>query len=216
MNQLTSIFKRYLDWILIAIALVFYTVGTIGILDENNRHWFLGLTPFNLILSFLILLTASNPNRKSLIAVLCVSLFTGLTVEWIGVHTGLLFGNYYYGNNLGYKYFEVPLVIGLNWGLLVVCSGSIAKRFKFGTINTVILGAALMTGLDYLIEPVALKSDFWHWQNEQIPAYNFVCWFLVSLPLQWLNYIWNKHATNKVYDALFIILVLFFTILNFN
>ncbi len=216
MNQLTSIFKRQVDWILIAIALIFYTVGTLGMLDANNRDWFLGLTPFNLILSFFILSAASHPHRKRLFFVLAVSFFVGIIVEFIGVHTGLLFGNYYYGNNLGYKFIEIPLVIGLNWGLLVVCSGSIANRMKLSIIPTIILGAALMTGLDYLIEPVAIKSDFWHWKNEEIPIYNFVCWFLIALPLQWLNYKWNNQISNKVYDALFIILVLFFTILNFS
>ena len=202
MNQLTSIFKRHLDWILIAIALIFYTVGTFGMLDANKRDWFLGLTPLNLMLS--------------LFFVLAVCFVVGLAVESIGVHTGLLFGNYFYGNNLGYKFFDIPLVIGLNWGLLVVCSGSIANRMKLSIIPTIILGAALMTGLDYLIEPVAIKSDFWHWKNEEIPIYNFVCWFLIAVPLQWLNYKWNNQVSNKVYDALFIILVLFFTILNFN
>jgi putative membrane protein len=151
-----------------------------------------------------------------LFLVLVLSFIVGLIAEWIGVHTGLLFGNYYYGNNLGFKYFDVPLVIGLNWGLLVICAGSIANRFKLETISTVILGAALMTGLDYLMEPVAIKSDFWHWKNGEIPIYNFVCWFLVALPLQWANLKWNKATSNKVYDALFIILVLFFTILNLN
>jgi putative membrane protein len=216
MNQLTTIFKEQRDWILIAIAIIFYSVGTFGILDENNRNWFLGLSPFNLILSFCILVAASHPQRHRLFLVLVLSFIVGLIAEWIGVHTGLLFGNYYYGNNLGFKYFDVPLVIGLNWGLLVVCAGSIANRFKLETISTVILGAALMTGLDYLMEPVAIKSDFWHWKNGEIPIYNFVCWFLVALPLQWANLKWNKATSNKVYDALFIILVLFFTILNLN
>ncbi len=215
MNLLTSILTKYRDWILIAIAVIFYTVGTFGILDHNTKDWFLGLTPFNLILSFCILLTASHPDRKGLFNVLLISFIVGLSVEWIGVHTGLLFGDYFYVNNLGFKLYDVPLVIGLNWGLLVVCSGSVANRLKMGTIPTVIIGAGLMTALDYLIEPVAVKSDFWQWKLEEIPAFNFICWFIVALPLQWINIKWNKAASNKVYDALFIILVLFFTILNY-
>jgi putative membrane protein len=216
MINLTSVLQQYRNWILIAIAVIFYTVGAFGILDENQRNWFLGLSPFNLILSFCLILAASHPDRKGLLKVLLISFIVGLIVEYIGVHTGVLFGDYYYGNNLGFKLYDVPLVIGLNWGLLVVCSGSVASRLNIGTIPTVVIGAVLMTALDYLIEPVAIKSDFWHWKYEEIPIFNFVCWFIVALPLQWMNIKWNKAITNKVYDALFIILVLFFTILNYN
>ena len=216
MHKIISFLGQYRNWVLIIVALIFYSVGTIGILDQNNRDWFLSLTPFNLILSFVLLISATHPNRLGLISVLVISFVTGLIVEWIGVHTGLLFGDYFYGNNLGYKLFEVPLVIGINWGILVVCAGSVAHRFGLGSIPTIILGAALMTGLDVLIEPVAIKSDFWYWKNDLVPLYNFICWFIVAIPLQWLNSIWNKPQSNKVYDALFIILVLFFTILNLN
>jgi hypothetical protein len=41
--------------LLIAILVIFYTVGTIGILRESSRDQFLSLSFFNLLLSFSLL-----------------------------------------------------------------------------------------------------------------------------------------------------------------
>ena len=43
-----------------------------------------------------------------------------MLTEAIGVNTGLLFGTYEYGANLGFKIFGVPLIIGVNWTVLII------------------------------------------------------------------------------------------------
>ena len=40
-----------------------------------------------------------------------------------------------------------------------------------------------MVSIDYLIEPVAIKFDFWSWQKVDVPLQNYLSWFLVSFPL---------------------------------
>ena len=47
-----------------------------------------------------------------------------------------------------------------------------------------------------------------------VPLYNYVCWFLVALFLQWVLFKLKKAETNKVYDTLLVLLVLFFSFLN--
>jgi putative membrane protein len=136
----------------------------------------------------------------------------GFAVEWIGVHTSLLFGIYWYGANLGPKLLNVPLIIGVNWAMLSALTSAIgSKLFKQLTLQ-VVGSALLMTGMDWLMEPVAVKSDFWHWKNGIIPVYNFVCWFLVSLVTNWIFIKIGKPKLNNTSVALFILLVLFFTI----
>ena len=61
------------------------------------------------------------------IAVFLIAFAIGFSAELIGVHSGMLFGNYSYGNNLGLKLAEVPLIIGINWGVLAVTSASITE-----------------------------------------------------------------------------------------
>lgn len=205
---------RFKEPILIAILIIFYMVGTIGLLLPSIKGIFLSLSFFNLILSFKVILLARKSQflRFALFLLLCF--VVGMTVEWIGINTGLLFGNYSYGKNLGAKIYGVPWVIGLNWGLLVVSSASIVNNLKIGDFWKATFAALLMTGLDFLMEPVAVESDFWKWQNETIPVFNYVCWFVISLVLQVFYFKFKLAESNKVFNILFIILIVFFSLLT--
>lgn len=206
--------KNSKELFLIGILLIFYTVGTVGILLPEHTSYFLSLSFFNLLLSFTILLFARKSRYGQFIFFLLLCYVTGMTVELIGTKTGLLFGNYSYGSNLGTKVNGVPLVIGVNWGILVVTSASIVNHFKASLWVKIIAAALLMTLLDVLMEPVAMESDFWNWSDGTIPFYNFACWFLIALPLQGIYFKFRLVESNKVFDALFIILTIFFTLLN--
>jgi putative membrane protein len=199
---------------LIAILIIFYLVGTVGILIPAYKNSFLALSFFNLILSFVLMLFARRKQFLPFLLFLIVCFIVGIGVEWIGIHTGYLFGEYSYGKNLGAKFFGVPWVIGLNWGLLIVTSASIVNKFNTSVYIKAVLAALLMTGLDYLMEPVAVESNFWTWKNGSIPMYNYVCWFFVSLPLQLLYFKFKLAETNKVFSTLFLILALFFILLT--
>jgi len=137
-----------------------------------------------------------------------------MTAEWIGTKTGLLFGDYSYGENLGIQWSGVPVVIGLNWGILAAASASLVSRSTLPAVPSAVLSSLLMTLLDVLLEPVAMKSDFWSWTDGNIPFYNFFCWFIISLPLHLIYFKFKLSEPNKVHDTLFIIMILFFTLLN--
>lgn len=87
------------------------------------------------------------------------------------------FGHYSYGETLGFKYEDVPIIIGLNWYLLAYISTDLSARTKFPLFVKVILGALFMTAIDYLIEPIAIRFGFWFWHSGQIPLSNYVGWF---------------------------------------
>jgi len=211
-------FSKYLQGkhkenLLIGILVIFYSVGTVGILLPDFKNQFLSLSFFNLVLSTTVILLARKKDFFIFTLFLALCFLVGMTAEWIGTKTGWLFGDYWYGKNLGPKIDGVPYVIGLNWGVLVVSSAAIINRVQTSNFVKAILAAALMTGLDFLMEPVAIKSDFWHWKGE-IPFYNYVCWFAISLPLHYIYFRWKIVETNKVFVSLFIIMTIFFIILN--
>jgi putative membrane protein len=139
----------------------------------------------------------------------------GFGAELIGVHTAYLFGSYQYGANLGVKWAGVPLIIGFNWGILAVTSSAVIHRVGLNKYLSAILSAMLMVVFDYILEPVAIKLDYWHWIEGQIPVFNFVCWFGVSLILQWIYQRMKLTELNKVAESLFLMMFIFFTLLTF-
>lgn len=200
--------------ILLAVLIIFYSVGIIGMQLPTFKQSFLNLSYFNLILSFTLMIVARQNDLRRFLIFLLFAFVIGMSVEWIGVHTGLLFGDYFYGHNLGTKLFGVPLVIGLNWGLLTVVSASIINRQSNNQIFDIIAGAALMTVFDFIMEPVAVKSGYWNWSKGEIPFYNYLCWFVIALFLQFIYVRMKLIESNKVNDVLLFCMVVFFLTLN--
>ena len=202
--------------ILIGILVIFYTVGTIGLIMPTTRNVFLPLSFMNLLLSASIMIIARKSQKRKFIVFLVIAFLVGMLAEWIGIHTGYLFGDYYYGKNLGAKIDGVPLIIGVNWGVLSVCSCNLVSLISKKSIwISAVLSALVMMFLDILIEPVAISNDYWHWDSLEIPLYNYFCWFAVALPLHYFYFKWKLNEQNKVTFALFVLLVVFFSILNF-
>ena len=74
--------------------------------------------------------------------------------------------------------------------------------------------ARICTLLDVLIEPVAIKLDYWSWENNVIPLQNYVMWFIVSFVIQLII---TKSKIDINFKSSFLILglqVIFFSILN--
>ena len=182
------------DWATV-IAITFHTIGLLGIIFLE-RHGFIELTPYNLLLSFGLLWWTRNEKDWGFILFLLLAVVLGLLSEVIGVNTGKLFGQYEYGRVMGPKFMGVPLVIGINWFVITYGCGILASwlisnifREKMETLDghhqiimIALMGSGLAVAFDWLLEPVAIKLGFWSWMGSgQIPAFNYMSWFLVSL-----------------------------------
>jgi putative membrane protein len=158
--------------------------GIVGVC-LGYRDWFISKTPLNLILGVVLLYWNFPPKNawRSWMTWLGVYLI-GMSVELIGVNTGLLFGSYHYGENLGIKVFGVPFLIGVNWVVLTFLTAHISKRFIPNKWLAILFGAVLMVALDFFIEPTAPIFDFWSWEIGYAPIRNFIDWFAISFLLQ--------------------------------
>jgi bisanhydrobacterioruberin hydratase len=194
---------------------IFYLVGIVGMTVGPYQSFFVGLSFFHLLLSFGALILGRKKHSKKLWLFIGIAFTTGMLVEWIGVHTGLLFGDYKYGSVLGPKIYGVPIIIGVNWAMLCMVSASLLASLKLNFWFEVVAAAAFMVFLDFLLEPVAIKLGFWQWSGGVIPFYNYVCWFITAILLQLLYRKWLLNEPNNVAVALFLYLTIFFTILNF-
>ena len=154
--------------------------------------------------------------KKSKVFITYLSIFIlGFIIEFIGVHTNYLFGNYSYGNALGYKLDGIPIIIGVNWIAIVVSSTSLSKSIKFikNDFLIALISAVFCTTMDYIIEPVAIKFDFWSWNNNIIPISNYIDWFIFSFFFSYI-YVRLKTPINKVAISLFLIWIIFFTLIK--
>lgn len=163
----------------VGIIWLFHVSAIIGIY-LGFYDWFIEKTPLNLTLCFGLLLLVWPLKSGRQVLVVYVFFITGVLAEWSGVHYGFPFGSYTYGENLGYKISGVPALIGINWAMLVLVTGSIASRISSQLWLKVVIGSAMMVFLDLFIEPNASALDFWHWDNNQIPLSNYVGWFAVA------------------------------------
>lgn len=191
------------------IIVIFHLVGFIGF--KINPDYFKALSPVNLLLSSFLVLYMSYPVSWKTIGALILIAFIGFLVEVVGVKTGVVFGSYHYGNALGFSLFSVPLIMGVNWAMLIFACGNFIQTNN--KLLKAFLVASLMVLLDVFMEPNAPKFDFWHWENNVIPLQNFVAWFVISFLIQLLFHHYlnqKKSATARVF---YITQLVFFIIL---
>ena len=105
-----------------AIAILFHTIGLTGLLFFD-KTFFLAATPFNLLLSFALLVWTQQEKNKYFFLFVLACFVVGVAVEMIGINTGFLFGDYAYGPVLGPQVMNVPLLIGINWFIIIYCCG---------------------------------------------------------------------------------------------
>jgi putative membrane protein len=195
------------------ILVILHLVGIIGI-QSTFSDYIIALTPINLLISSLFVLLFHPKFDWKFLFFFLVAFGFGMSSEWIGVHTGYLFGNYKYGNALGVKLDGIPYIIGFNWFMLSVCMGTFSNFIKTSVIVRSIVGALLMVLMDYMIEPVAVKLGFWTWFGAPIPFSNYVSWFLVAFLIQFL-YHSQKNQNNPIASWLILSQVFFFLTLQF-
>ncbi len=212
-----------------AIAVLFHAIGFIGIIFFKNS-FILQATPVNLLLMFALIVWTQKEKNYFFWLFFLLAAAIGIAVEMVGVNTRLLFGDYSYGNVLGFKINNVPLIIGVNWGIIIYCCGvsihtlltkAILKvsaetampPMTLKALSVIIDGATLAVFFDWLMEPVAVQLGYWKWAGA-IPFYNYLCWFIVSIALLAVFHFLRFNKQNKFAVHLLMIQVMFFLLLR--
>lgn len=223
--------KNVLTKVALFIALLFHTCGIIGILFTPYKNWFIQNTSINLFLMALLLVLTHGSKNKNFFFFFIIAFIAGFAAEVSGANTGLFFGNYTYGEVLGIKLFNVPLIIGINWFIIIYCSGMLTQAYEnymLKQINEkgiiinkgmklasfIIDATFLAVFFDWVMEPVAVKLGYWQWQNNHIPTSNYATWMIISAVLLAVFRKLNQSKRNIFAVHLFIIQLLFFGILR--
>ncbi len=147
-----------------AVLILYYAVGLGLFMIPDTRILFSRLTPLSLIMSFAaVLVFQITWNWKLSMAFIMVFL-SAILVEIIGVQTGILFGSYQYGDALGPKVYDTPVIIGLNWLILIYCTSAIMNKLTGRKWISILMGSGLMVLYDLVLEYVAPVMDMWSWE----------------------------------------------------
>jgi len=158
-----------------------YSVGVVGHIIPGAKPLMIFLTPFTLLLTGSVTLYFSfqKGNTKLVMWGLIVYIVT-FSLEVIGVKTGYIFGSYYYGNVLGLQFFDVPLIIGFNWVVIILGAIGIASRIHKSAFQIALLTGTFAVLFDLMLEPVAINLGYWKWQQGFIPLQNYYAWFGIA------------------------------------
>jgi putative membrane protein len=205
--------KQILNFSILAIFIVHF-FGIIGIASEF-RDWFLYFTPFTLIFSTFLLFINLYQISFKLISIFTIIYLLGFFVEVIGVKTGKIFGVYHYGEILGVKVLEVPLTIGMNWAALCFAAFIVVNKLPFNFISKISIAAFIPLSIDFFIEKVCEKLDFWYWEKDIVPFQNYLAWYIFSWIFIALFTVFLGETENKFAKYFLGIQFLFFFFLNF-
>jgi putative membrane protein len=200
--------KTYKSYFLYFLILV-YISGSIGFVV--NPTFFSPFTPYTLLLTcFVFLIHSPLADKKFLYAFFSIA-FLGFIIEVIGVKTGLIFGKYSYGDGLGFKLLEVPLIISINWAMLICAGIRIVSGIFANKIVSLVAAALLVTLIDLLIEQVAPKLDFWHFEDGLPGLHNYLGWIGVAFFTSYFFYSTIIKGNRKVSLIILILQIIFFT-----
>lgn len=199
-------FAIFLIWLFHLSAIIGVSIG--------YENWFVSKTPLNLMVSAALFFWVYPINSLKKLSLFGFFFFVGMLVEWLGVNFGILFGEYKYGQNLGFKFDGVPYFIGIYWALLTFITAEIAQIFSKNPWARGLIAASLMVLLDLFMEQLAPRFDFWSF-GDNVPLSNYVTWFLVALFLHAIFLMAKLKGNRTVSVHLYIAQLTFFGYFTF-
>jgi bisanhydrobacterioruberin hydratase len=187
----TLLHYLFVPYIALPLIGIFYIVGLTGHLYQPTFDLMLDLTPFViLIFGVWAFAAAVKGARIRLLIWALITYLITFTLEAVGVATGTVFGEYWYGETLGVQLFEVPLVIGFNWTIIIMGLSDIIRRslltLQSGISKQLLsVAAAFFAALgavifDVIMEPVAMAYNYWQWGSKEVPLHNYIAWFIIA------------------------------------
>jgi len=204
-----------------------YGVGLAGMLIPFTRDLFIIITPLNLLFAAAYLFYGQMPSRRVMIMGLVIAVASFL-IEAAGVNTGKIFGHYTYGKALGPALLNTPLIIGLNWFLLIYCTNVISRQLwellpvrvtgkgaaVYRSLFVIFTGSLLMVIYDLFLEPAAMRLDMWSWDGDTVPVRNYLAWFIFSAIFHTVVRMWGEESINRKALPLFTVQMAFFVIID--
>ena len=200
----------------IILLMLIFCFGILGHTIANLREVMLFLTPFTLIItSLVVFISFFYRVNKNFYYWFFTTFVLTFILEAIGVKTGLVFGDYTYGTVLGPKIFSVPVIIGINWALIILGATIISASLTKNKFLLPLIAGLLSVTFDLVLEPVAIALDYWNWEGGIVPVQNYISWFVIGTLSAVLFIFLKVKISDDVPKYYFIMQFLFFVALYF-
>ncbi|NBC82590.1 MAG: carotenoid biosynthesis protein [Bacteroidetes bacterium] len=210
MNQKTERLLIYVYALLFLVGIAGYSIASIKPMIHQTTEIFLFVTAIPAMIVLWL-----HQERKTRYAVMVVLLIaTTIFIEIIGVKTGIIFGQYEYGSTFGLKIYQVPVIIGINWCVLIMAANTILTGVRLNQFVSITLAALLIVVFDVLLEPVAMQLDYWQWEENRVPLQNYIAWFIISWLAGWTMRLLNIRLTSPLMVSYFLFQMILFIYLN--
>lgn len=195
---------------------IIYLVGIIGHLIPSLIVYMKMLTPLTLLLTGgVVFISTLNKSESNFLYWAVITYLITFSLEVIGVKTGIVFGSYWYGETLGLKFLNVPLIIGFNWILVILGAIILCLKYIKNPVYISLISALLATLFDFFLEPTAIKLGYWNWSSVSVPIQNYLAWFIISLLFAVLYFQMKIKVRNDLPAKFFLTQLLFFITLFF-
>jgi uncharacterized membrane protein len=183
-------------WIGIFVRLLFAATMYL-IFAELVRHWIVLPTPGNIGFT-LVFVTFSVSHclfregfRRTLLFFVLTAVIS-YVMEEVGVRSGLIYGAYHYGAQLGPKLGSVPVLIPLAWFMMIYPSWIVARALlrdvdtssPVGLVAQAMVAAWVMSAWDTVMDPGMSASGNWVWEHGGgyfgVPLRNYFGWLLTT------------------------------------
>lgn len=193
---------------IVLLAIYLMDTTTIQSLAKETRLLELGALIFLLeLMVYVVWSGVQSLGWGRILLMLGITFVIAFLAEASGVNYGMVFGQYYYSDLLGFKVWGVPLIVALAWEPIIFASyrlakflipaeldesGSIGKRVM-SWLCLALIGALATTNWDMMMDPFAVNQGWWIWPtggtyvpylDKGVPISNFVGWFKVAFVCQ--------------------------------
>jgi uncharacterized membrane protein len=193
--------------------IIFYSVGIVGMTIPALLPYFQMLIPYALILNvgYVFYFHQHKAHLRSWF-VFALIFILGMAIEIIGVKTGIIFGEYSYVNSsLGWQWYSVPILIGVNWVFLVYASAALFESFRMSKVIKIIAGSSVMVLYDFIMEFAAPIMNMWKFAKSPVPIENYIIWFISAIVFHSFIQYGNIKIHNQLVKTVLFCQFFFFT-----
>ncbi|MCD8072821.1 MAG: carotenoid biosynthesis protein, partial [Alistipes sp.] len=179
-----------------------------------TRNIFIGITPLSLLLVISSVFFFDRNRTPGLLAWGAFIVVSSYFLEYFGIATGRIFGEYHYGRGLAPLIRDTPIIIGLNWLFLIYCTHLMAIRIWKSPAGRIFGASILMVAYDVVLEWVAPYMQMWSFEQGYPPFKNFAVWFMASVVYHTGFELFPIRYDNSSARTLYVIQMVFFVVIG--